>query len=293
MTTASLEALITSSDLHDEILWRLNQQGESRLIAILDLKGSDNTSVAIYMDGDCDTADSDRQIIVAKTGASDLQTLQTHPYTKAGVEAALRHHYKIQEELDINAYTERLSLLASGDSDRIDNNGLRKEISCIGWLEIELKQRYPIEFQADPAPSQHAITIQDLSLTYDDGSDNYQGFSSDDESLELIDLAIEPSDQDGGSHRITRLVLRIYPCELSERASCREEDLDEDFIDLYRSASRHLDEVSSVTFSLVSEEGYVQGIQSGTDSFTIQALGSLATDSEDDGEADDSWMDDD
>jgi hypothetical protein len=293
MTTSSLEAMITSSDLHDEILWRLSQQGESRLISILQLNASEDNSVAIYMDGDCDTADSDRRILVAETGPSGLQVRQTYPYSNTGLETALRQHYTIQRELDITTYTERLSLLASEDSKGIDNNGLRNEISCIGCIEIELKGRYPIAFQADEVPDRHAATIQDLSLTYDDGSDNYQGFSSDDETLELIDLAIEPSSQAGGSHKITRLVLRIYPCELSERASCTADDLEEDFIDLHRSASRHLDEVSSVRFSLVSDTVCVQGIQSGTDSFTIQALGTFAADSDEDDEDDGCWMEDD
>jgi len=288
-----MEEIFKSERLRDEFFYRLGQQGESRLIQLLRLEAKPAHQVAICMVGDCDTADSDRRLVVTDFSGSGQKDLNEFPFSGDGLADAIRYHFGIQAEDSEETYLARLLNLESGDTSLVDDKGSRIECEITAFVELELKDHFDIDVPvAKICERSNEISIEDFSLTYDDGSDNYESFSPSNEHIQLRKIEFCAAEDGSENGRITSLLLRIYPCEPSLLSSKSEDDIDGDFKRLHSCATRFLDEVMSVEFSIRSGEALIEGIDSGTDVFGIKASGSSGSNLEDD-DNDDSDDDDD
>jgi hypothetical protein len=86
---------------------------------------------------------------------------------------------------------------------------------------------------------------------------------------------------DSENDRITGLLFRIYPTNPSLLSSISEDDIDDNFKRLHSCASRFLDEDMTVEFSICSTGVLIEGIDSGSDVFSITASGSSRSTLED------------
>lgn len=286
-----MEETLTSERLRDEVFYRFSQQGESRLIHLLRLEAKPDHQVAICMVGDCDTADSDRRLVVTEFSAIGEKDLNEFPFSGEGLVDAIRHHSRIQVEDSQEGYLARLLNLESGDTALVDDKGSRVECEITAFVELELKDPFDIDLQVAKAGKMSTeISIVDLSLTYDDGSDNYESFSPSDENIQLRKIELCAAKDDSENDRITGLLFRIYPTNPSLLSSISEDDIDDDYKQLHSCASRFLDEVMSVEFSICSTGVLIEGIDSGSDVFSISASGSSGCTFEDE---DEDWDEDD
>lgn len=287
-----MEETLNSERLKDEVFYRFGQQGESRLVHLLRLEAKPEHQVAICMVGDCDTVSSDRRIVVTEFSASGEKDLVEFPFSGDGLTDAIRYHFGIQVEDSEQSYLARLLNLESGDTSLVDDKGTRVECDITAFVELELKDRFDIDVpSAKIWDRSNEMAIVDLSLTYDDGSDNYESFSPSDEHIQLRLVEFCAAEDGSENGRITRLTLRIYPCDPSLLSTISEDDIDDDFKRLHSCASRFLDEVMSVEFSIRSADNLIEGISSGSDVFGITSSGSSGSVIEDDDD-DEDWDDD-
>ena len=286
-----MEETLNSERLRDGVFYRFSQQGESRLIHLLRLDAKPEHQVAICMIGDCDTADSDRRLVVTEFSANGERDHNEFLFSGEGLADAFRHHFEIQTEDSQEAYLTRLLNLESGDTSLVDDKGSRVECGITAIVELELKDRFDIDLPVAKARKLgNKISIVDLSLTYDDGSDNYECFSPSDEHIQLRNVEFSTAQDGSENGRITGLLFRIYPCKPSLLSSISEDDIEDDFKRLHSCASRFLDEVMSVEFGIRSVDCLIEGIDSGTDVFSISASSSSGSTFEDE---DEDWGEDD
>ena len=291
MALLIVEETLNSERLRDEVFYRFSKQGESRLIHLLRLEVKPEQQVAICMVGDCDTADSDRRLVVTEFSANGERDLNEFPFSGEGLADAFRHHFEIQAEDSLEAYLTRLLNLESGDTSLVDDKGSRVECVITAFVELELKDRFEIDLPVAKARKMsNEISIVDLSLTYDDGSDNYESFSPSDEHIQLRKVEFCAAQDGSENGRISGLLFRIYPCNPCLLSSTSEDDIDDDFKRLHSCASRFLDEVMSVHFSIRSVDCLIEAIDSGSDVFSISASGSSGSTFEDE---DEDWDEDD
>ena len=277
-----MEENLNSERLRDEVFYRFSQQGESKLIHLLCLKAKPEHQVAICMIGDCDTADSDRRLVITEFSANGERDLNEFPFSGQGLADAFRHHFEIQTEDSQEAYLTRLLNLESGDTSLVDDKGSRVECEITAFVELELKDRFDIDLPATKKGKLgNEVSIVDLSLTYDDGSDNYESFSPNDEHIQLRRVEFSAAQDGSENGRITGLLFRIYPFNPSLLSSISEDDIDDDFKRLHSCASRFLDEVMSVEFGIRSLDCLIEGVDSGSDVFSISASGSSGSTFED------------
>ena len=278
-----MEEILKSERLRDEFFYRLGQQGESRLIQLLRLEAKPDHQVAICMVGDCDTADSDRRLVVTEFSGSGQKDLNEFPFSGEGLADAIQYHFEIQAEDSEETYLARLLNLESGETSLVDSKGSRVQCEITACVDLELKDQFDIEVPVVKIwERSNEMSIVDFSLTYDDGSDNYESFSPSDEHIQLRKIEFCAAEDGSENGRITKMLLRIYPCEPSLLSSKSDDDIDGDFKRLHSCATRFLDEVMSVEFSIRSGDIFIEGIDSGTDVFGIKASGSSGSNLEDD-----------
>jgi len=180
------------------------------------------------MVGDCDTPDSDRRLVVTEFAASGQKDLIEFPFSGDGLADAIRFHYRIQVEDSEQSYLARLLNLESGVTSLVDDKGTRVECEITAFVELELGFPIDVPF-AKIWERKSDVSIIDLGLTYDDGSDIYADFAPSDEQIQLREIEFHGPEDGLENGQITRLVLRIYACDPKMMSTISENDIDDDF----------------------------------------------------------------
>ena len=148
-------------------------------------------------------------------------------------------HFSMQNQLDESTYFQRINDLAFGDIRLIDENGLKIKIPKSSFLEIVLNEDVSFEFEEFNDIDLEAIYLDNLSISYDDGTENYADYFLKKDHYSISKLDIEGNGK--GLYFIKSLALKLNG----------DHEQKEEFERLYKCKLDFLDQIQTINFSLL------------------------------------------
>ncbi len=230
------KSILENQLLIDGLFYRLEETGPERSLPIMELFSDSEGGIAIYMDGDCDSSDEERAILILN---EEEEELKSYEWNYEGLKECISTHFSMQNQLDESTYFKRINDLAFGDIRLIDENGLKVEIPESSFLEIVLNEDVSCEFEASNDIDLEAIYLDDLSISYDDGTENYANYSLKRDHYSISKLDIEG---DGKGLYFIKCLALILNGDHEQK---------EEFERLYKCKLDFLDQIQTINFSLI------------------------------------------
>ena len=230
------KSILENELLIDGFLYRLEETGPERSLPIMELSSDSEGEIAIYMDGDCDCSDEDRAILILNEEEEELNSFE---WNYEGLKKCISKHFSMQNQLDESTYFQRINDLAFGDIRLIDENGLKIEIPKSSFLEIVLNEDVSCEFEESNDIHLESIYLDNLSISYDDGTENYADYFLKKDHYSISKLDIEGNGK--GLYFIKSLALKLNG----------DHEQKEEFERLYKCTLDFLDQIQTINFSLL------------------------------------------